>query len=149
MTNSQEERLEYLVNSFKDETPEYRRVRVPADTAGKQRLLRSLMNVRMPGPAAAAVLDVQDTYLRGRALEKGIVNLSQIDTIRTTCGNSGPHADRLSVWQGDITRLAVDAIVNAANSQMLGCFVPMHNCIDNAILYSITQEYNNDLAKCS
>ena len=81
------------------------------------------MNIRMPKAFSDEVLAVQDEYLTGRAEEKGIVRLSDIPEIR----------DGLSVWQGDITRLAVDAIVNAANSQMLGCFVPMHTCIDNCI----------------
>ena len=130
---TQNERLDYLVGSFKDESPEYKRVRIPEDTEGKQRLLRSLMNVRMPKPASAAVLAVQDTYLKGRALEKGIVNVSNIPTVRESLGSSHPFADSISIWQGDITRISADAIVNAANSQMLGCFIPMHTCIDNCI----------------
>jgi len=129
----QQQRLDYLVDSFKGEAPEYRRVRVPEDTEGKQRLLRSLMNVRMPKPASSEVLSVQDTYLRGRALEKGIVNISEMPTVRESLGSAHPFADSISVWQGDITRIAADAIVNAANSQMLGCFIPMHTCIDNCI----------------
>lgn len=130
---TQSDRLEYLVERFKDESPEYKRVRIPEDTEGKQRLLRSLMNVRMPKPAASEVLAVQDAYLRGRALEKGIVNVSQIATVRENLGSTHPFADKLSIWQGDITCIASDAIVNAANSQMLGCFIPMHTCIDNCI----------------
>ena len=130
---TQQERLDYLVEQFKAEVPEYRRVRVPSDTEGKQYLLRSLMNVRMPKPAPAAVLSVQDTYLKGRALEKGIVNIKDMETVGDSLSSSHPHADVISIWQGDITRIASDAIVNAANSQMLGCFIPMHTCIDNCI----------------
>ncbi len=129
----QQQRLDYLVKRFKDEAPEYIRVRIPDDTEGKQRLLRSLMNVRMPKPASSEVLSVQDTYLRGRALEKGIVNITEMPTVRESLGSTGPFSDHISVWQGDITRIAADAIVNAANSQMLGCFIPMHTCIDNCI----------------
>ncbi len=129
----QRQRLDYLVESFKNEAPEYRRVRIPEDTEGKQRLLRSLMNVRMPKPASSEVLSVQDSYLRGRALEKGIVNIPEIPTVRESLGSTHPFADHISIWQGDITRIAADAIVNAANPQMLGCFIPMHTCIDNCI----------------
>lgn len=130
---TQNERLDYLVDSFKAESPEYKRVRIPGDTEGKQCLLRSLMNVRMPKPASSAVLAVQDVYLKGRALEKGIVNIPEISTVRESLGSTHPFADKISIWQGDITRIAADAIVNAANSQMLGCFIPMHTCIDNCI----------------
>lgn len=129
----QHQRLDYLVENFKNESPEYRRVRIPYDTEGKQRLLRSLMNVRMPKPASSEVLSVQDTYLRGRALEKGIVNISEMPTVRESVGSMHAFADSISIWQGDITRIAADAVVNAANSQMLGCFIPMHTCIDNCI----------------
>ena len=129
---NQQERLNYLVEAFKEDSGRYWHLETPADSEEKKVLLRSLMNIRMPRPLAPGVVAVQDAYLKERNLERKIVSLEEIPTV-ATLGSTTKHADQLSIWQGDITRLAVDTIVNAANAQMLGCFVPMHTCIDNCI----------------
>ena len=120
---TQAQRLARLVEAFKVDSGQYAKAKTPEDCEGRKRLLRSLMNIRQPGDMPAEVLQLQDEYLKVRAAEKGIVTLADIPSME----------EGLSLWQGDITRLAVDAIVNAANSQMLGCFVPLHACIDNCI----------------
>lgn len=123
--NTQEDRLNYLIEKFKEESLEYKNLETPVDIEDKKVLLRSLMNVRPPKEISGEILKVQDEYLTERNKEKGIVYLKDIKTV--------PSSNKISVWQGDITNLSCDAIVNAANSRMLGCFVPMHTCIDNCI----------------
>jgi len=98
---------------------------IPSELVEKRRLLRSLMNVRPIQEVSTQFLKLQDEELQKQLLEKGIIEFDQVQV--------SSKYDRLKLWQGDITRLKVDAIVNAANSQMLGCFVPIHRCIDNAI----------------
>ncbi|MCM1064319.1 MAG: protein-ADP-ribose hydrolase [Eubacterium sp.] len=130
---TQEARLDYLLQAFKEDSAQYKDLEVGSGYENKRRALRSLMNIRMPKEMSADVIKVQDEFLTLEAEEKGIVTLSDIPTVREQYGSSHPYGDKLSIWRGDITRLAVGAIVNAANSQMLGCFVPCHRCIDNAI----------------
>ena len=86
---------------------------------------RGLVNTREPWPASAEFLSMQDELLIGMIAEAGVHTVDEADI--------SPLDGRLSLWRGDITTLAADAIVNAANSQMLGCWVPGHHCIDNAI----------------
>ena len=133
MTDNHAEQLDELLEAFKNDSVEYRDLETPESTEGKRRLLRSLMNIRMPRPMDSSTLLLQDKYLTERNRERGIVTLNNIPTIADSLGSTRPFAETLSLWQGDITRLAVDAIVNAANSQMLGCFQPCHSCIDNCI----------------
>ena len=120
---TQGQRLDYLLERFKEDSEKYKNLQVGESIEDKRAALRSLMNIRMPGLMDEKTLEIQDEYLSRRLAEKGIVSLDSI-----------PEAtNKISIWQGDITLLKVDAIVNAANSQMLGCFVPMHTCIDNCI----------------
>ena len=129
---TQNERLDYLLEEFKKDSVQYADLRNPSDVNGKRRLLRSLMNIRMPAGMKEEVLEVQNRYLKERIRENGVVKRQDIPTA-ADMGSRHDFAEMIAIWQGDITRLAVGAIVNAANSRMLGCFIPMHTCIDNCI----------------
>ena len=131
---TREERIDFLLEKLMDENAGYASVQMPVDIAGKRRLLRSLMNVRWPGEADAEYLEEEEQLLKEELLEKGIVEALELPAVSEEYGCSTvKNAERISLWRGDITRLRADAIVNAANAQMLGCFVPCHGCIDNAI----------------
>lgn len=130
---TQEERLDYLLKKFKEDSKQYRNLEVEGGYENKRMALRSLMNIRMPKSMGEEIVKVQDEFLTTEAREKGIVTLEDIETVREQYQSSHPFGDKISIWQGDITSLGVGAIVNAANSQMLGCFIPCHRCIDNAI----------------
>ena len=121
----QDERREYLIQYLLKEEIPFGRQNIPTDKQGQENLLRSLMNVRPPRPISNDFLKIQDEYLTERNIERGITD---VDTLAPVKSDS-----RLYIWQGDITTLKCDAIVNACNSQMLGCFSPMHACIDNFI----------------
>lgn len=126
-----DERLDYLVEELCRDSEQYKDIKY--QKSDRRALMRSLMNIRMPKPIADEFIKEQNLFLKEEAEQKGIVTLNDMPTIKELYNSSYKFADKISIWQGDITRLAVDAIVNAANSQMLGCFVPCHKCIDNAI----------------
>lgn len=119
---TQQERLDYLVRGLAAERPG---TAVPQDGCEKRALLRGLMNLRPPVPISPDWLRVQDAFLREEAGARGVVDAQALPAV--------PGDPRLVLWQGDITRLKAGAIVNAANSALLGCFHPCHNCIDNVI----------------
>ena len=120
--NQSEKRL-FLIQSLLKEKTEYRDIDIPAEPESQRQLLRGLMNLRAPQHAEADFLQMQDAYLQGETAAKGITNAADL----------APVQPGLYLWQGDITTLQCDAIVNAANSGMTGCYVPNHRCIDNAI----------------
>lgn len=117
------EQMLRLITALLAEQPEYNPIKIPETAQERWRILRSLMNLRPPMPADPDFLALQDTFLQGETARKGI----------TRVGDLSPLQEGLYLWQGDITTLQADAVVNAANSQLLGCFVPCHGCIDNAI----------------
>ena len=120
---TQTERRLYLIAALLKEQPQFSKIEIPSDKQEQKRLLRSLFNIRMPKPVTKEFLMVQDAYLQEEIRRKGITELSDLE----------PVSKEIYLWRGDITTLKCDAIVNAANSQMLGCFCPNHGCIDNAI----------------
>ena len=125
MSMTQNEKREYLIQYLLDENKRYKGYGIPSDTSEQKSLLRALMNVRMPDSISEDFLNVQDEYLKEEIAKGGIVDVKDLPPTKSD--------DRIILWQGDITTLKVDAIVNAANSQMCGCFQPNHNCIDNII----------------
>ncbi|AGF55839.1 O-acetyl-ADP-ribose deacetylase (regulator of RNase III) [Clostridium saccharoperbutylacetonicum] len=128
------EQLNFLIKELISEQERYKNLKIPKEYNEKRKLLRALMNVREPYEASEEFIKVQDEFLKTESEEKGIVELKDLATLdEQFTEKSNKHGNKISLWQGDITSLKVDAIVNAANNQMLGCFVQCHACIDNAI----------------
>ena len=114
---TQAEQLDFLIRELMPD------INIPANTAAKWRLFRSLVNMRPAGSVSEKFLQVQDDFLQNEIKSKGITDADDLK----------PLKGKLCLWQGDITTLKIDAIVNAANSQLTGCYYPCHGCIDNAI----------------
>ena len=125
---TQKERRIYLIKELLNEQREYGGPRhedldIPTDEQAQKRLLRSLFNIRPPRSVTGGFMEIQDAYLQEETRQKGITDIAELTLAE----------DGIYLWQGDITTLKCDAIVNAANSRLLGCFVPCHGCIDNVI----------------
>lgn len=134
---TQEERMSCLIAALIEEDERYQGLTIPGGYEDKKHLLRGLMNVRPPRPVDPEVLTLQDEFLQEELKHKGVVGLEDLK----------PVEPQIYLWKGDITRLKVGAIVNAANDQMLGCFVPRHHCIDNAIHTFAGMQLRQDCAK--
>lgn len=119
----QNEKLLFLIKYLLSENSQYQNMEIPTDKTEQFRLFRSLVNIRPPKPISEDFLRVQDEYLQEEIARKGITDIADLQSI----------SRNIYLWKGDITTLKCGAIVNAANSQMLGCFQPCHSCIDNAI----------------
>ena len=119
----QKDRRTFLIRHLLEENPDGRNYTIPEDEEEQKRLLRGLFNVRMPADISSEFLTVQDEYLKKALEQKGITDIADLV----------PVEDGIFLWQGDITTLKCDAIVNAANSGMTGCYAPCHSCIDNCI----------------
>ena len=128
------EKTDLFLEQLKADSAEYKELQTQGySLAEKKNVIRSLMNIRMPGALPDELVNLQDAYLQEERNAKGVVKLADLPTINEVFRIKASYADKVSLWQGDITRLEVGAIVNAANAQLLGCFVPCHRCIDNAI----------------
>lgn len=131
---SKEELINELIKYLLREDGTLQITEIPSDYCEKRRLLRALMNIRVPRPINKDIIRMQDELLAQELAEKDIVNPYSLPTVLVDFSSSSiPFSDKIVLWKGDITTISADSIVNAANSKLLGCFVPLHKCIDNAI----------------
>ena len=121
------EKLDFLINYLIKENKNIDIKKIPQDIMEKKRLYRSLCNIREPLPISKEYIEIENEFLKEENKIKGIINLKETQSFINY------KETQIYLWQGDITTLKVDSIVNAANSHGIGCFIPCHKCIDNAI----------------
>ena len=125
------DKLDYLIDYLLKESG---RTNLNYSNRDKKSLYRALVNIRQAKPISEEFLKIEDNYLQEELKSKNITNVEDIRTIREQYQNCNiVNTDKICLWQGDITKLRIYSIVNAGNSQGLGCFLPNHNCIDNQI----------------
>lgn len=122
---NQEERRSYLIKYLLNENPAYKNITIPESVDEQRQLLRGLMNIRMPNPIDDEFLRIQDEYLTEENLAEGVVKIEDLTPVKAD--------ERLYIWQGDMSRLAVDAVTLPANSGFTGCYQYLHNCLDNIL----------------
>lgn len=145
INNNKEVLVTDLIGLLLNEPSAPKNIEIPHDYTSKRKLLRALFNNRGPILLNIDILEKNNTLLQIELKEKGIVDVGQLEPVSAVFPNTPfSQADKFILWQGDITQINADAIVNAANKQMLGCFQPLHACIDNAIHSSAGPQLRED-----
>lgn len=124
------EKLDFLIKYLLKENTRLKQEKIPNTIEEKKRLFRVLCNIREPNKISQEFLKAEKEYLQEELEYKGITDVNSIDSIKES---NLENSNKICIWQGDITTLKIDCIVNAANSQGIGCFIPLHNCVDNQI----------------
>ena len=128
------EKLVYLIDYLLKENKNIKTNKIPNDEESKKKLYRSLCNIREPKPIDEKYIQIENEYLQEELNKKKVTKVETIKTVLDIFPNSSlKHKDKICLWEGDITTLEIDAIVNAGNSQGIGCFLPLHSCIDNQV----------------
>jgi hypothetical protein len=128
------EKLDFLINYLLKENENIKIDKMPDNIQEKKNLYRSLCNIREPQPISNEYLKIENEYLTEELDKKRIVDINTIQTIKEQkIPNKLKNADKICLWQGDMTALKIDTVINPANSQGLGCFIALHNCLDNQL----------------
>jgi hypothetical protein len=120
-----EEQRIWLIRKLLSERKDAAGIEIPEDVQEQKDLLRGLMNIRMPDPIDDEFLEIQDEYLTEENLAEGVVSIEDLTPVMAD--------ERLYLWQGDMSRLAVDAVTLPANSGFTGCYQWLHSCLDNIL----------------
>jgi hypothetical protein len=128
------EKIDFLIDYLLKENENIKIDKIPDNIQEKKNLYRSLCNIREPKSISNEYLKIENEYLTEELDKKCVVDINTIQTIKeTNIPNNLKNADKICLWQGDMTLLKADSVVNPANSQGLGCFQPLHNCLDNQL----------------